>query len=79
MPGAHYAFIATQRGSEDPVGWDPCEEIRYAVNPEGAPPGWEALIEDGIDEIWTPVTRLIENAAHSPHEPTPQRGNSLRR
>lgn len=51
VPGAHHAFIATQRGSDEPVAWDPCREIRYEVNPEGAPPGWEALVEDGVAEV----------------------------
>ncbi len=51
IPGGHYAFLATQRGSEDPVGWNPCREIHYVVNPEGSPPGYEDLVRDGIDEV----------------------------
>ena len=51
IPGGHYAFLATQRGSDDPVGWNPCREIHYVVNPEGSPPGYEDLVRDGIDEV----------------------------
>ncbi len=51
IPGGHYAFLATQRGSDDPVGWNPCREIRYVVNPDGSPPNWEELVERGIREV----------------------------
>jgi hypothetical protein len=51
IPGGHYEFLATQRGSDDPVGWNPCREIHYVVNPDGAPPEWEGLIKDGIGEV----------------------------
>ena len=48
--GSH-AFLQTQRGSSEPVGWDPCEPIEYVVNPEGAPDGWEPLIEDAAADV----------------------------
>ena len=51
IPGGHYEFLATQRGSDDPVGWNPCREIRYVVNPDGSPPHWENLVDDGIAEV----------------------------
>ena len=51
IPGGHYEFLATQRGSDDPVRWNPCREIHYAVNPEGSPPDWKTLVEDGVDEV----------------------------
>jgi hypothetical protein len=51
IPGGHYEFLATQRGSDDPVRWNPCREIHYVVNPEGSPPDWEALVDDGFDEV----------------------------
>src|SRR5687767_10716663 len=43
-----YAFMYTQPGSDDPVGYNPCEPIRYAVNPEGAPDDWEELIDTAV-------------------------------
>jgi hypothetical protein len=51
IPGGHYEFLATQRGSDQPVGWNPCREIHYVVNPDGSPPEWEALVKDGIEEV----------------------------
>lgn len=47
-PGA-YEFLLTQRGSDTPVTWDPCRPIRYVVNPAGAPPGADALLQEAID------------------------------
>jgi hypothetical protein len=37
-PGGTYAFLAHQPGRpDDPVAWDPCKEIHYEINPDGAP------------------------------------------
>ena len=47
----HYRFFDTQPGSKEPVAWNPCEPIPYVVNPEGAPDGWEELLDDGIAEV----------------------------
>lgn len=47
-PGA-FEFIATQRGSDTPVAWDPCRPIRYVVNSTGAPPGTDVLLQEAID------------------------------
>jgi hypothetical protein len=47
----HYQFFDTQPGSREPVAWNPCEPIHYVVNPEGAPDGWEDLLDDGIAEV----------------------------
>ncbi len=46
-----YAFVRTQRGSEEPVTWSPCEEIPYVVNPEGAPVGWEEIVEESVETV----------------------------
>ncbi len=47
----HYRFFDTQPGSREPIAWNPCEPITYVVNPEGAPDGWEELLDDGIAEV----------------------------
>ncbi len=41
---AAYAFLQTQRGSDEPVRYDPCAPIRYVINPEGAP-------SDALDDL----------------------------
>ncbi len=46
-----YAFIATQRGGRDPVGYDPCTEIRVEVNTDGAPSNWKSLVARSIDHV----------------------------
>lgn len=44
----HYKFIATQRGSSDPVAYDPCRVIEVVVNPAGAPPDYDAMVDTAI-------------------------------
>lgn len=46
-----YEFFDTQPGSRTPVAWNPCESIRYVVNPTGAPDGWEDLVADAVDVV----------------------------
>lgn len=46
-----YRFFDTQNGGRDPVAWNPCEPIHYVVNPEGAPDGWQDLVEDSVEEV----------------------------
>lgn len=43
-----FAFLMTQRGSGEPVGYDPCRPVEYVVNPAGAPEGWEDLVESSV-------------------------------
>lgn len=51
IPGGHYDFMVTQRGSDEPVRWNPCREIHYVVNPQGSPPDYETLVERAIAEV----------------------------
>ncbi len=34
-----------------PVRWDPCRQIDFVINPDGAPPGGERLILAAIDQV----------------------------
>ncbi len=45
-----YAFLGTHPDGR-PVGFNPCREIEYVVNPAGAPGGWEELVERAIGEV----------------------------
>jgi len=55
--GGTYAFLAHQPGSPDePVAWDPCDEIHYEINPDGAP--------DGTDETEEFVEEAVEVVEH---------------
>lgn len=46
-PGA-FSFMATQPGSGEPVGYNPCEAIEVAINPEGAPGDHRELVETAM-------------------------------
>ena len=42
-----FAFLLTQRGSDEPVGYDPCRVIEYVVNTDRAPADWQQLVDTG--------------------------------
>jgi len=44
-PGG-FEFMATQKVGTGPVAWDPCRPVRYVVDPTGAPPGGDQLIQE---------------------------------
>ena len=46
-----YAFLSTQPGTGEPVGYDPCSEVEVRVNDAGAPAGWEELVVTAIRRI----------------------------
>lgn len=46
-PG-EFSFMATQPGSDEPVGYDPCRVIEVAINPEGAPDDHQELVETAM-------------------------------
>lgn len=48
--GSH-GYLNTQRGSREPVGFSPCREIHYVVNPTGAPAGWEGHVDAAVSEV----------------------------
>lgn len=43
-----YDFSMTQPGSRRPVGYDPCRPIEIAVNPQGAPENYQALVDTAM-------------------------------
>jgi len=45
--GSH-SFMQTQRGSDQPVAYDPCRPVEVLVNPEGAPHNYDDLIDTGL-------------------------------
>jgi len=49
--GGTYRFAMTQRATDLPVGWDPCQPITFEVNPSGSPAGGEELIERAVERI----------------------------
>lgn len=50
--GGTYRFLAVQQGDPgQPVGYDPCKRIELRINPEQAPPGGLALVQQAMDRI----------------------------
>lgn len=51
-PGGTHAFLGHQPGQPDvPVAWDPCDEIHYEINPDGAPDDLEDPEEFVADAV----------------------------
>lgn len=46
-----YAFLNEDMLSGKPYTWSSCEPIRYVVNPEQAPRGWEDDLDDAISAV----------------------------
>lgn len=49
--GGTFTYATTQPGSSDPVSWDPCKPVEYAVNPAGMPAGARPLVDRAIARI----------------------------
>ena len=54
-----------------PVGWDPCEEIRYRVNPDGEPQGGQALIDRAVERISDATGLAFEDEGATDERPFP--------
>ena len=61
-PGeGEFRFLVTQRGSNAPVGYDPCRPVEYAVNPAGGPPDWEELVDTAVAHTeWATGLELVD-------------------
>jgi hypothetical protein len=46
-----YRFVHTQPGTQVPVGYNPCQSIKVAVNPQGAPSNYSELVDTAIRHI----------------------------
>ncbi|WP_243056859.1 matrixin family metalloprotease [Nocardioides sp. SR21] len=49
--GAGYEFAVVQPDGREPVTWDPCREIRYVVNPDGAPAGYTEVVSAAVADV----------------------------
>lgn len=43
-----FKFSMTQRGSKEPVGYDPCRVLEVEINPEGAPDDYRDLVDTAV-------------------------------
>jgi len=53
-----FAVLATQPGTADAVGWDPCRPVRYVVNPAERPSQGQYLFSEAVAELRR-VTGLV--------------------
>jgi Matrixin len=51
FPSGSYGFTEQQRGSNDPVTYDPCRPIHYVVNPAREPLGAQAQVRAAIAAV----------------------------
>lgn len=49
--GGSFSFMHTQRRSSEPVGYSPCLPVEVLVNPEGAPPRHDSLVDTGLATV----------------------------
>lgn len=67
--GGVFAFLMTQPGSAEPVGWDPCRPIRYQVNPANAPDGGGTLIARAIKRVSAATGLAFEDEGTTDRRP----------
>lgn len=60
-----FAFLHTQRGSDEPVSYNPCRPVRYVVNPEGAPADHLLLVEGSVARIEAATGLVFEHAGET--------------
>lgn len=46
-----HAFVLTQKGSSEPVGYDPCRPIRYRINPAQAPDDYRTYVDTAVARV----------------------------
>jgi hypothetical protein len=68
-----YAVLATQPGTDEAVGWDPCRPLTYAVNPATAPPGSEYLLLEALAVIQAATGLVVVDAGDTDETPDEQR------
>lgn len=56
-----FAFIAHQEGDPDaPVGYDPCKPVKVKVNPQGAPEGYQDLVDEALARVGSAAGLRLE-------------------
>ncbi|MCY7402466.1 MAG: hypothetical protein LH477_16200 [Nocardioides sp.] len=70
--GGTFAFVMTQPGSQDPVGWDPCGEIHYSVAPAGAPAGGRELIDRALARASSATGLSFDDVGDTEGRPFPE-------
>ncbi len=67
--GGQYRFERTQAGGGQPVTWNPCRPIRYAVNPDGGPDDWQEIVDASVDNVTEATGFVFEYAGTTDDRP----------
>jgi hypothetical protein len=67
--GGTFTFASTQPGSGDPVGWDPCAPVTYAVNPAGMPEGARPMLDRAVARISAATGLAFEDDGDTDRRP----------
>jgi hypothetical protein len=67
--GGTFTYALTQPGSSEPVGWDPCRTVAYAVNPDGMPAGARPLVDRAIARISAATGLELEDDGDTDRRP----------
>ncbi len=67
--GGTFTFAMTQPGSSDPVGWDPCRTVEYAVNPAGMPDGARPMVDRAVARISAATGLAFEDVGDTDRRP----------
>ena len=67
--GGTFTYAMTQPGSSEPVGWDPCKPVEYAVNTAGMPDGARAMVDRAVARISAATGLAFEDAGDTDRRP----------
>ncbi len=68
-PGS-FRFMQTQAQTRQPVGYDPCRVIQVEVNPEGAPDGYDRLVDTAIEHTGTATGLRFQRVGTTDRRPS---------
>ena len=68
-----FRFIRTQRGTTQPIAYDPCRPIRYVINPNGAPEGAEEITRSAFERLGEVTGLFFESLGTITEAPTSDR------
>ena len=63
-----FSFVAEQVMSDEPVAYDPCHRLTYAVDDALAPPGGDGLVEEAVRRV-AAATGLLLTRRDQPDHP----------
>lgn len=66
-----FGFLHKDPDEDEPTRYDPCQPIRYVVNPALAPPSWMPALEEALGEVSRASGLRFESAGTTSERVTP--------